>query len=216
MITTQELNGDTCHIAYYENIFSNSFIKYAKEYCKSISTYKDGESGWGKPIPRLQKWFQIDGIDFSHKWKSNYDRWKASEYDNNLHYIQDTIEDKLKDLGYTSTFNSCLINVYRNEMDSIKPHFDSMDLFGRKPCIAILSIGDTRTIYFKRKIFNTDNIRSLKLDTQALHLNNKFNLKEGSMLIMCNDTQKYYVHEIPKDLSVNKKLRYSMTFRELI
>ena len=89
MITTNELTGETCHIGYYPGYLSVDFIQKAQLYCKTTPQYKGGLSGWGKPIPRLQNWFQEDGIAFSHKWKTDFDRWKADEYDIELSIIQE-------------------------------------------------------------------------------------------------------------------------------
>lgn len=216
MITTHELSGESCYIGYYPDNISNDIIEKSKQYCKTIPQYKGGLSGWGKPIPRLQSWFQEDGIAFSHKWKSNFDRWKAEEYDIELLAIQEEIRVKVLELGFSgiSPFNSCLINYYRNGQDSIKPHFDSMDLFGPAPFICILSLGAPRVIVFKRRCYNPANPKSLRLDPQAKHLGCTFRLEEGSLLIMSGATQKYYQHEIVKEDMEEE--RWSMTFRHFL
>ena len=216
MITTNELTGETCHIGYYPGNLSADFIQKAHRYCKTTPQYKGGLSGWGKPIPRLQNWFQEDGIAFSHKWKTDFDRWKADEYDMELSAIQEEIREKVLELGFSgiSPFNSCLINYYRNGQDSIKPHFDSMDLFGPAPFICIFSLGAPREIVFKRRCFNPDNPKSLRLDPLAKHLGCAFRLEEGSLLIMSGATQKYYQHEIVKEDMGEE--RWSMTFRHFL
>lgn len=217
-IVTDEINGDSCLISYYPNCFNKDFVTRVKSYLDKQNDFLGGYSGWGKEIPRLQKWYQMDGYDFSHNWKSNFDRWKAFPYDKNLLEIQSSINYKtnfLIDKDKPVNFNSCLVNCYRDGNDSIKPHFDSTENFGPTPVIAILSIGETRDIYFKRRRYNKDNPKSLKLDTQFQHLNCKISLEEGSLLIMAGDTQKYYVHEIPKENRFCSK-RYSLTFREFL
>ena len=216
MITTNELTGESCHIGYYPGYLSADFIQKTRQYCKTTPQYKGGLSGWGKPIPRLQNWFQEDGIAFSHKWKTDFDRWKADEYDIELSVIQEEIREKVLELGFLgiSPFNSCLINYYRNGQDSIKPHFDSMDLFGPEPFICILSLGASREIVFKRRCYNPDNPKSLRLDPQAKHLGCRIRLEEGSLLIMSGATQKYYQHEIVKEEGMDE--RWSMTFRHFL
>ena len=214
MIYTNELNNDTCYIGYFENILDPTLIKTCNKYCNSLHDYVGGESGWGKEIPRLQKWYQEDNINFSHKWKSSFKRWEAHKYDDILTNIQSSIQSSIEKLGFIlkENFNSCLINVYRDENDSIKPHFDSMEIFGSKPFICILSLGDERDILFKRKIYNKNNERSLKIDKYGKLLDHSFRLKHGSILIMAEDTQKYFVHSVPK-CNTKKKKRFSMTFR---
>ena len=88
--------------------------------------------------------------------------------------------------------------MYRDENDSIKPHFDSMEIFGSRPFICILSLGDERDILFKRKIYDKQNEKSLKIDKNSKLLDHQFTLTHGSILIMGEDTQKYYMHSIPK------------------
>ena len=217
MITiTNEINKESSFIGYYPNQLDKSTIHKIKQYCSTISDYKSGKSGWGSDIPRLQKWFQQDGYDFSYRWKSTFPRWNAHLYDNELLNIQDFITSKCRDLlNKKVNFNSCLINYYRNEQDSIKPHTDSHELFGYTPCICLLSLGEERLIKFTRKKFNQDNIKSLKQDKMSKHLDQTILLKEGSLLIMDLATQKYYMHEIPKEMN-KKKPRWSMTFRQFI
>ncbi len=214
MIYTNELNNDSCFIGYLHQPLDSAFIEQCYQYCTSLHDYVGGESGWGKEIPRLQKWYQEDNIDFSHKWKSTFKRWKANKYNPSLTYIQTHIQSRLIELGFTqkNKFNSCLINMYRDENDSIKPHFDSMEIFGSRPFICILSLGDERDILFKRKIYDKQNEKSLKIDKNSKLLDHQFTLTHGSILIMGEDTQKYYMHSIPK-CSERKKTRYSMTFR---
>ena len=215
-ITTNEISGDSCFIGYYPHCFSPGFLHNVKTYLGKQENFQSGLSGWGKEIPRLQKWFQMDGYDFSHNWKCSYPRWKSFPYDKDLLDIQSKINfatnsfhNQLKPV----TFNSCLINYYRDHNDSIKPHFDSVENFGPTPTISILSIGGTRDIYFKRRLYNKDNPKSLKLDKINTHLNCRIRLTEGSLLVMGGATQKYYIHEIPK-VSDTIDARYSLTFRQ--
>ena len=217
MITiTNELNHETSFIGYYKNQFSINQINKFKKFCKNQDDYKCGESGWGSKIPRLQKWYQKDGINFSHKWKTDFPRWRAHLYCSELDIIQNSVANKCQDLlNKPVKFNSCLINLYRNEHDSIKPHYDSDDIFGETPLICLLSLGETRKIEFTRKKYNHLNKKSLKRDNNASHLDFSLELDEGSLLIMDLSTQKYYMHGIPKSIQ-KKQPRFSMTFREFI
>lgn len=217
-LTTNEISGESCHIGYYPNCFNQKFIKIAKNYCLNQKDFQEGVSGWGKPIPRLQKWYQTNGESFSKNWKTNFKRWQSFSYDSTLLYLQNKINQETNKIITTQDkpkFNSCLLNFYRNGEDSIKPHFDSTDLFGNTPTISILSIGASREIVFSRRDYNPKNPKSLKLDKENQNLNLTINLEEGSLLIMSQATQKYYVHEIPKNSEILDK-RYSLTFREFL
>ncbi len=221
---TQEANGDSCLIGYYPGLFSDNFIKMTKDYCYSQTDWLGGMSSFGKAIPRLQKWYQLEGKYFSPAWRECHPRWEAFPYDNKLLEIQEKVKMETEHLlspfkrhpNYQNTsFNSCLVNYYRDEQDSIKPHSDSIDVFGSNPTIAILSIGETREIFFKRKKIKDKGKSSLRLDKKHQQLNSKIKLEEGSLLIMAGGTQRYYLHEIPK-VDDKKKERYSLTFRNHI
>lgn len=209
----------SCFIAYYPKYFDTEFINNTRDYCESLDEFRGGMSSFGKAIPRLQRWYQMDGHYFSPTWREKYPRWESFPYDNSLLNIQTKINiatnHLLSDFNNLAApnFNSCLINYYRGENDSIKPHSDSVEVFGSYPTIAILSIGETRDIYFKRKLLNKNCPQSLRLDNENKHLNSKISLEDGSLLIMAGATQQYYLHEIPK-VDVKKGGRYSLTFRE--
>ncbi len=217
--------GGTSFIGYYPKYLSPELINKVKQYCSSQTEWRGGMSSFGKPIPRLQRWYQTEGRYFSPTWRGKYPRWEPFSYDDSLLEIQEQVNEMtnelvapLDDLAMP-TFNSCLINYYRDNQDSIKPHSDSVTVFGNQPTIAIISIGASRDIYFKRKDITNNNgdggdkKSSLKLDQINKHLNGKITLEEGSLLVMSGDTQYHYLHEIPK-VDEDKGERYSLTFRE--
>ena len=218
-IITEEDGGDTSFIGYYPGYFNKDFTGQVKKYCTSQSEWRGGMSSFGKPIPRLQRWYQIDMKDFSPKWRGKFPRWESFSYDEQLLEFQHIVNSETHGLLEHFTdlavpnFNSCLINYYQDNTHSIKPHSDSVDVFGKQPTISIVSIGASRDIYFKRKDLSTGCKKSLRLDNNNKHLNCKITLEEGSLLIMSGATQKYYLHEIPK-VKEDKGERYSLTFRE--
>ena len=114
-------------------------------------------------------------------------------------------------------FNSCLLNKYRSGEDSIKPHRDSEEIFGENPIVVILSIGATRTLTFRRIIYDEDNLHLIQQETDpALADEFSVEMPEGSMVVMAGALQKYYSHEITKvDDADDEKdwCRYSLTFR---
>ena len=174
-------------------------------------------------VYRKQIWFQKDGEYFCKSWKNKYKRWEAKKYEKELIYIQTKVKDKLnylllnkinndfikENINFNLDFNSCLLNLYENGQEFISPHRDCIESFGLYPTIIGLSIGETRTLRFKKIKFNKNNLKSLKKD-----MNNTFDftLQNNSIFIMAGCSQKYYTHEIIKDNSKNK--RYSFTFRK--
>ena len=180
-------NDINTSIIYIENIIDD------KEIFKYLDNMDDFEGGEAY-TPRLQKWYQKDNEYFSKKWKNQtYPRWTSKDYDEYLLDLQYKIQ-LIVNKYVSTTFNSCLINKYRDGNDVIKPHRDAIESFGEYPVIANLSIGSERIIRFENK----DNTFAIKL-------------KSGSLLIMSGSSQKYFKHSIPK--SDSEGVRYSLTFR---
>jgi alkylated DNA repair dioxygenase AlkB len=99
------------------------------------------------------------------------------------------------------TFNSVLLNYYRNERDSMGFHSDDEPELGPQPAIASLSLGESRVFTFKHK-------RIAGLPPV------KIRLESGDLLLMKGDTQKYWKHGIAKS---TKPLgpRMNLTFRRI-
>lgn len=224
------------HIIENEKINENTYLIYIPNFLDKSSldllhkwlTTKDklftgGDINEKNKVYRKQIWFQKDGEYFCKSWKKKYKRWVANKYEKELIYIQNKIKEKLnkllinkinndfikENINFSLDFNSCLLNLYENGNEFISPHRDCIESFGLYPTIIGLSIGETRTLRFKKIKFNKDNLKSLKKD-----LNNTFDfvLQDNSIFIMAGCSQKYYTHEIIKDDSKNK--RYSFTFRK--
>lgn len=96
-------------------------------------------------------------------------------------------------------FNSVLLNLYRNGNDSVAWHSDDEPELGQKPVIGSVSLGGTRRFMLKSK--DNNNSESYSID-----------LTNGSFLLMAGDTQKYWLHQIPK---TKKEIapRINLTFR---
>lgn len=94
-------------------------------------------------------------------------------------------------------FNSVLLNLYRDENDSMGLHSDNEKELGDQPLIASLSLGEARPFIFRHKTEKT------KV---------KITLDSGDLLIMQGDTQKYWKHELPK-LKQHVGPRINLTFR---
>jgi len=98
------------------------------------------------------------------------------------------------------TFNSALLNHYRNEKDSMGWHRDNEKELGENPIIGSVSFGATRTFQLKHYF-----------DKQ---LKTSIDLTDGSFLLMRGETQHYWQHCIPK---TSRPLgpRINLTFRIL-
>ncbi|MGI9547669.1 MAG: alpha-ketoglutarate-dependent dioxygenase AlkB family protein [Flavobacteriaceae bacterium] len=95
-------------------------------------------------------------------------------------------------------FSSCLLNLYRDGMDSNGWHSDDEKALGRNPVIASLSLGQSRTFHLKHK--------------KRKEIKFKLLLGHGSLLLMQGATQHHWQHQIAKS---RKPLgpRINLTFR---
>lgn len=187
---------------------------------ESMKDFVGGTTEFGE-IPRTQKFYDEKQRYFNQKWKNqSMKRWMAHAYDAPLIKLQTEMQNKIDVLDIYTKYgvkkqrlNSCLINKYEHGKHSIKPHRDTEDTFGSNPTVVGLSLGDERTIKFKRIIYDPTNMRSIKIDEDnPLEIDVK--LPSGSILIMAGAVQKYFSHEIPK--CEKKTTRYSLTFREYV
>ena len=147
---------------YYNNFLNNSDLKNIKQYLKNTDDFKNNPkcSNTNKS-GRLQKWYHINNEYFCPLWKSRYDWWESFEYDDQLLYIQNLVQNKINSMNLTAFINSCLINKYRDGNDYISPHRDSKLSFGNEPVICILSIGQKRILRFTKTESNYKDISYL-------------------------------------------------------
>ncbi len=96
------------------------------------------------------------------------------------------------------TFNSVLLNLYRDGQDSVGWHSDDEPELGTNPVIASVSLGATRNFQFKHK-----HEPDLKLSVELTH---------GCLLLMRGTTQHFWKHQIPKTKKVSAP-RINLTFR---
>lgn len=98
------------------------------------------------------------------------------------------------------TFNSCLLNLYHNGREGMGWHSDDEKSLGEHSVIASLSFGAERKFSFKHK--------KTKLSVSKV-------LESGSLLIMKGETQKNWLHSLPKTTKVSSP-RINLTFRKII
>ena len=99
-----------------------------------------------------------------------------------------------------ATFNSVLVNFYRNGQDGLGWHSDNEACNGLEPTIASVSLGATRRFDMRhRKTGET-----IKID-----------LESGSLLVMAGKSQQCWVHQVAKTKRVHEP-RINLTFRRVI
>jgi alkylated DNA repair dioxygenase AlkB len=141
------------------------------------------------PLPRLTAWYGDEGMVY--RWSGITQHplpWTPL-----LKKIKQAVETAAQ-----TTFNSVLLNQYRNGQDSVSWHSDDEPELGE--VIASLSFGAVRQFQFKRV---DDPKQRLSVD-----------LPDGSLLIMRGTTQQYWQHRIPKT-TVPQLPRINLTFRTI-
>lgn len=96
-----------------------------------------------------------------------------------------------------SSFNSVLVNLYRDGRDSVYYHSDNEKELGKYPTIASLSLGASRKFLIK----HLDRIEKYILDS-------------GDLFIMFGKSQLETEHCIPKDPQCSNP-RINLTFRQI-
>jgi len=148
---------------------------------------------YGKKIttPRLTAWYGDEGSTYKFSGKQFYPKpWTPL-----LLKIKARVEEQVN-----SSFNSVLLNFYRNGDDSVAWHSDNEPELGMDPLIASVSFGQMRRF----------DIRS-KTDHQLKY---SVNLENGSLLLMKGDLQQKWEHRIAKSTQLLKE-RVNLTFRNI-
>ena len=101
-----------------------------------------------------------------------------------------------------ASFNSVLLNFYRDNRDSMGFHSDDEPELGERPVIASLSFGEERTFVLKHKVNKLAKPVRLRLES-------------GSLLLMKGETQRYWKHGIAKEMR-SCGPRINLTFRSIV
>jgi alkylated DNA repair dioxygenase AlkB len=96
-----------------------------------------------------------------------------------------------------SSFNAVLLNLYRHGRDSVGWHSDNEFSLGDCPTIASLSLGETRRFQFRHR--KTKETITLELEA-------------GHWLMMAGQTQRFWLHQVPKTAAAVPP-RVNLTFR---
>jgi len=98
------------------------------------------------------------------------------------------------------SFNSVLINYYRDGQDRVAWHSDDEKELGQNPVIGSVSFGAERIFKLRHKKYKINNLK------QSITLGN------GSFLLMKGATQHHWMHEIPRTAKLIGP-RINLTFR---
>ena len=149
---------------------------------------------WGKTYdqPRLSAWFGDAGCSYTYSGL----QLAPMPWTPLLQALKSRVE-----AACDQTFNSVLLNYYRNERDSMGMHSDDEPELGPQPVIASVSFGATRKLVFSHRA---------RKDVRNAHVP----LEDGSLLLMRGGTQSHWKHAIHK-LKTPLAARINLTFRTI-
>ena len=193
----ETLNLPDADVTYYDSFFSvensdrllDSLINQIQWKQNTIRFY-----GKESPVPRLEAWYGDPGMSYSY----------SGIRMDPLPWTEDLLEiKKIIEPVSMTTFNSVLINFYRDGKDRVAWHSDDEKELGEKPIIGSVSFGAERKFKLRHKKYRENGLRS------------EIMLKHGSFLLMSGSTQSHWAHEIPRTA---KPLgpRVNLTYRKII
>jgi alkylated DNA repair dioxygenase AlkB len=182
-------------VAYTPQLFSETeSAHYLQNFIATIPWEQRTVVMYGKPIvtPRLTAWFGDVGKNYAYTGT----RFQPHSWTPELLAIKARIEP----LSQVS-FNSVLLNYYRDGNDSVAWHSDNETELGKQPIIASISFGQVRRFDIRHK---RDHDRKFSI-----------RLENGSMLLMKGDLQQHWEHRIAKSTTPLKP-RVNLTFRIIV
>jgi alkylated DNA repair dioxygenase AlkB len=142
------------------------------------------------PAPRLSAWHGDEGLRYTYSGLT----LEAQPWTPELQDIRSQIE-----AAAGTSFNTVLLNQYRNGKDSMGWHSDDEPELGTNPVIASVSFGDARRFIMRHR--TRDDIDRIELA-----------LGHGSVLIMRGATQHNWQHHVPRTAR-SVGTRVNLTFR---
>ncbi|WP_448560944.1 alpha-ketoglutarate-dependent dioxygenase AlkB family protein [Trichothermofontia sp.] len=109
-----------------------------------------------------------------------------------------------------SSFNSVLLNYYRDGQDSMGWHSDDEPELGTNPVIASLSLGASRRFCLRPR--HRAVTRSQSKQSRSDQPKVELELTHGSLLVMAGATQHHWQHAVPKTAKAIGP-RVNLTFR---
>ena len=168
--------------------------RYLRELLAETPWRQDKITLYGKThdLPRLQQWYGDEGL--TYVWSGIV--MKPLPWTPMLLEIKREVE---KNAG--ETFNTVLLNRYRNGDDTVAWHSDDERELGENPVIASVSFGAERDFQLRH---NT------RRDLGDVTLS----LTPGSLLVMAGTTQACWKHQLPRRKRVTGE-RVNLTFRRV-
>ena len=181
-------------ISLHQNHFDAEFAgNLLSELAEEIPWVQNKIKFYGKEslVPRLESWHGDEGMSYTYSGI----KMDAKPWTKNLLMIKESIEPIAK-----TTFNSVLINYYRDGKDRVAWHSDDEKELGKNPVIASVSLGAERKFKLRHKKYKENQLQY------------EVFLQSGSLLLMSGSTQHHWLHEIPRTAKPIGP-RINLTFR---
>lgn len=148
------------------------------------------------PIPRSQCWMG----DVEARYRYSGQDFAPCSWHPTVRLLSERVQALIAQLAPATTFNSVLLNRYRDGEERMGWHADDEPELGREPVVAALSLGAERPLRFRRRQSPRE----------------PFNvwLPHGSLLVMGASVQERLQHALlPRAIP---GLRISLTFRRIM
>lgn len=181
-------------VHYYGPIFSPEVsVQFYQQLMEDIAWEADKAIIMGKEITTKRKvaWYAEEPFSYTYSRVTK----TALPFTPLLREIKEKAEQVSEE-----TFNACLLNLYHNGDEGMAWHSDGEKDLKKNGAIASISFGADRKFSFKHKTSKE------KVDIW---------LENGSLLIMKDTTQSYWLHRLPPTKKVHHP-RINLTFRTII
>ncbi len=193
---TRQIDIPNGELLYVPTLFPpQQAARYLDELLQSIAWEQKTIKIYGRemPSPRLTAWYGDPGASYAYSGIALEPLpWLP---------ILSEIKEHIEPVA-TCTFNSVLANQYRDGADSMGCHSDDEPTLGDKPIIASLSLGSARRFILRHKRDKTAEPVEIPLG-------------DGALLIMRDETQKFWKHHVPKTRQPVGP-RINLTFRKIV
>lgn len=193
-LRSQTLDLQDAEVRYYPVFFDSSESDRLKHELLKMHTWRqDTIKIFGREIlqPRLSAWHGDPAALYTYSSL----QLQPEPWTDTLLHIKSRIEKVTK-----TSYNSVLLNLYRDGQDSMGWHSDDEKELRENPVIASLTFGEARIFHFRHRFQKS--------------LRHKITLENGSLLLMSGKTQHYWQHQVPK---TKRKIaeRMNLTFRQV-
>lgn len=181
-------------VQYYGKVLQTAAVDYYfDQLMQTIAWENDQALIFGKLLTTKRKvaWYGDRRFEYTYSNMNKY----ALPWTQELVELKQLVEELTGE-----TFNSCLLNLYHHGEEGMAWHSDAETDLKKDGAIASLSFGAERKFAFKHK---------QSKEKVELYL------EHGSLLVMKDTTQSYWLHRLPPTKKVSTA-RINLTFRTIV